>query len=130
MEKPTLLCIGMAPAAVMRLSFSALGMGISLRSVPPAQWGCTLGALCGLDAPEPACPAENMGEGMLVMAFFDDALMDRWLAEMRRMGVAAPLKAVLTPHNRAWTCGRLYRELSRENAYFRARSEKKGNAGP
>lgn len=130
MQKPTLLCIGMDPAAVTRLSFPAMGMGVALQTVPREKWGQTLGALCGLDAPKPSCPPEHVGEGMLVMAFFGGALMDRWLKEMRACGVSAPLKAVLTPHNRFWTCGRLYLELSREAAYFRARDRAAEDARP
>ena len=40
--------------------------------------------------------------------------LDGLLAALRQAGVVC-LKAVLTPDNRSWTPGRLYRELQREH---------------
>lgn len=52
---------------------------------------------------------------MLVMAFFPDELLDVLFLAMRKNGLSMPpLRAILTPTNRAWHCGRLYAELRQE----------------
>ena len=56
-------------------------------------------------------------EGSLLparVANYRPALLDGLLAALRQAGVVC-LKAVLTPDNRSWTPGRLYRELQREH---------------
>ena len=55
---------------------------------------------------------------MLVMAFFDSALMDKLLKSLRDGKQTVRLKAVLTPYNQHWTCERLYQELAQEAAQF------------
>ena len=73
--------------------------------------GATLGALlAGTAAGESGVP---IGGKMLVFCGMDREL-DGLLAALRRAGVVC-LKAVLTPDNRSWTPGRLYRELQREH---------------
>lgn len=112
---PLVLCIHLPEEQVMRLSFLAPNLGIQLQNVPPAQWGQTLGALCGLDPRREAAPSVRLKDGMMVMAFFPDGLMDRWLQTMRTSGMPPiPLKAVLTAHNRGWNCAELCAALSRE----------------
>ena len=114
--QPILLCIAMEPGDLMRISFSVMGLGIRVKDVKQAEYGQTLGALCGLE-PESKHPAKaRVGERMLVMAGFDDALLDRLLKALRDSGQTVRLKAVLTPHNRHWTCGQLYLQLSQEAA--------------
>ena len=115
---PLVLCAGMEKERLLRLSFLAMGLGIRVRPVEEARQGQTLAALCGLEAEKPsAAPAKAKGE-MLVLAFFEDALLDRFLAALRQNGLAVPLKAVLTPNNSRWTCAALYQELKREAAAF------------
>lgn len=113
---PLLLCIGMDENQLMRIAFIASGLGIRVKAVTPAEWGQTIGALCGLDTPAPGPAKDRVQEPMLVMAFFDSALMDQLLRELRTNGQTVRLKAVLTPHNRRWTCGALCRHLSLEAA--------------
>ena len=54
-----------------------------------------------------------IGGKMLVFCGLEREL-DGLLAALRQAGVVC-LKAVLTPDNRSWTPGRLYRELQREH---------------
>ncbi len=111
---PLLLCIGMDENQLMRIAFIASGLGIRVKAVTPAEWGQTIGALCGLDTPAVSPAKVRVQEAMLVMAFFNSALMDQLLRELRANGQTVRLKAVLTPHNRRWTCGALCRHLSLE----------------
>ena len=122
--QPLVLCIHMEKSRVMRMSFLALGLGISLREAPDSDLGQTLGALCGLERRKSGAPKVQVPEEMMVMAYFPDALMDRWLLAIRQSGLTpVRLKAVLTPHNRAWHCGQLYATISQEAASFAKRKE-------
>ena len=114
--EPLLLCIGMEQTQLMRISFSAFALGIRVKPVQESEWGQTIGALCGLDPQKPNAPEVRVDEPMLVMAFFESALMDRLLKSLRDGRQTVRLKAVLTPHNRQWTCGQLYQCLRQEAA--------------
>ena len=122
--QPLALCVHMEKSRVMRLSFLAMPLGIVLREVPESDWGQPIAALCGLEPRKSRAPAVQVPGEMMVMAHFPDALMDRWLLAIRQSGLAAVrLKAVLTPFNRGWHCGRLYAMLSQEAAAFAAAKE-------
>ena len=82
-------------------------------AVPVAKESCglTLEALAqGKTGRESGVP---IGGKMLVFCGLEREL-DGLLAALRQAGVVC-LKAVLTPDNRSWTPGRLYRELQREH---------------
>ena len=115
--QPTVLCIAMTADRVMRLSFAAMKLGILLRPVAEESWGQPLSALCGLSDPLSHPPQVRVGGEMMVMAFFSDELLEQWLFEIRKSGLApVRLKAVLTEHNRLWNCGILYAALNQEAA--------------
>ena len=78
-------------------------------TVPVAKenYGLTLEALAQGESGVP------IGGKMLVFCGLEREL-DGLLAALRQAGVVC-LKAVLTPDNRSWTPGRLYRELQREH---------------
>jgi len=54
---------------------------------------------------------------MLVFCGLDEEL-EALLGALSAAGVSG-LKAVLTPHNRSWTAGRLFRELRKERRGLR-----------
>ncbi len=110
-------------SAIRRESLHAVcgQLGIRLRAVAPAEARLPLGSL---PASPPASGPAMMPfpEEMLLMAFFPDAVLDRFLAALRSFGLApVPLKAILTPTNAGWDSIRLHRELSAESAGFRQR---------
>ena len=112
---PMILCAGMDPGKLMRVSLAAASLGIRTSEVTRSRQGMLLGALCGMDPAGEEKAGRVPGE-MLVMAHFPDGLMDRFLKALREAGCGGTLKAVLTPYNRFWTCEQLYRELLREAA--------------
>ena len=122
--RPLLLCIHMNREKVMRLGFLALSLGADVRPVAEEAQGQTLAALCGLEEKAARCPAAQVGEELLVMASFPDALLDRLLPALRAAGLTVRLKAVLTPVNRDWNCGRLYAELRGEASAFEKGNKK------
>lgn len=94
-------------------------LGVEAVPVGRSDYGKTLAALAGLE--------ENAGGGgvsggvlpgrMALLCGMADTELDQVLPALRDAGAGAGcLKAVLTPHNRAWNVWRLYEELSREDA--------------
>lgn len=77
-------------------------------TVPREDCGLTLDVLTRGEHGKAAPPVGKM----LVLCGLD-AELDGLLAALRQAGITC-LKAVLTPSNRNWTPGRLYRELERE----------------
>lgn len=114
--QPLLLCVAMEQSRLMHVSFAAMSMGIRVKAVKEDQWGQTVAALCGLEPENPHPPKARVGDEMIVMAFFDSALVDRLLKSLRDGKQSVRLKAVLTPYNQRWTCGQLYTHLREEAA--------------
>lgn len=118
---PLLLCVHVEKERALRLAFLAMSLGVAVKNITPAQEGQTLAALCGLEDMKENPPAVRVEEEMLVLAFLPDETADRLLRALRESGLTVRLKAVLTPTNRHWNCGQLYREISGEAAAFAAR---------
>ena len=126
--QPLLLCVHMYQARLMRLSLTALSLGITVKEVKENQWGQPLAALCGLEAERNHAPSVQVAKEMLVFAFFPESLLDRFLTEMKKSRMApVPLKAVLTPYNRSWNCGQLCAALQTEAAQMQSRRKGAGN---
>ena len=118
MIRPTLLAFAVSDDRLSRLRFCCMKLGIAVKPVSTEDYAQPLGALLGLQeriAAEANDQAE-VGE-MLVMAAFDNALVNRFLAALRQLRIPPfRLKAMLTPTNVAWDACHLYAELSAEHA--------------
>ena len=90
--------------------------GAEAVNVPKGSCGLTLAALERGETGSGGTPA---GGRMLVFCGMEREL-DGLLAALREAGIVC-LKAVLTPANRDWTPGRLYRELERERRVMEGR---------
>ena len=111
---------------------------IRLKTVSRAQYQLTIGELT---VAEPAnTPASSQNNQKTDTASADDAAkdetaipvpmlvfcglssdrLDAVLAALRRKGVRIPHKAVLTPHNAAWTPVQLFSELDEEHRRFQS----------
>ncbi len=120
---PLLLLIHMEGTRAMRFGFAAMSQGVQVRVVSAAQTGETLAALCGLETIRNAPPLP-VTEEMMVFAFLPDAALTSLLSALRQTGLPpVRLRAVLTPHNRDWSCARLQKELACEAAAFHAGKE-------
>ena len=115
---PLMLCVHMSKERALRLSFAAMSLGVRVKIVEPDQEGQTLAALCGLEQPAAKPAKAQVGEEMLVFAFMEDQLLEALLPALRSGIAPVRLKAVLTPDNRGWNCGQLYRELKGEAEAF------------
>ena len=99
--------------------------GVRLRAVKRGQASCTVAALCGLPGPEESAadapaPADTPA---LVLFGLDKKGLDDFLDRLKGAGVAVPLKAVVTPTNRAWTFARLLEELAAERRELENRTK-------
>ena len=124
--QPLILCVHMDQAYLMRLSFTALSLGIHVKEVREDQWGQSLAALCGLTPMTSNPPRVKVTEMMSIFAHFPNGLLDQFLSEMRKNHLAPiRLKAVLTPHNQSWNCGQLCAMLSQEVAEIEKAQKRK-----
>lgn len=91
-------------------------MGLRLRTVEPAHYGETIGALAGLTALTGASRHfAPLSEKMLVFADVSDGALEVLLNMLRAMDIAVgAYKAVLTETNRDWTVPMLFDELKAE----------------
>lgn len=88
--------------------------GVQTLFVPPRDQGKTIGQLLGLPIPAKPGPGTVPGELMVLSGFTSQAL-DDFLDGFGPAGVGPiPMKAVVTPHNLAWTGVELYLELVKE----------------
>ena len=117
MSRPTLLTFAVPEDRLSRLRFCCMKLGILVKPVPEADYAQPLGALLGMQARTDAAPEDGPVGEMLVMAAFDEALLNRFLAALRQLRIPPfHLKAMLTPTNVTWSAQRLYAELSAERA--------------
>ena len=67
-----------------------------------------------------SCAADSSGlpSGMLVFCGLSSGRLDAVLAALRRKNIRIPHKAVLTPHNAAWTPIQLFDALDEEHRRF------------
>lgn len=118
MIRPTLLAFAVSDDRLSRLRFYCMKLGITVKPVAPEDYAQPLGALLGLQERVNAAVSNDAAVGeMLVMAAFDNALVNRFLAALRQLRIPPfRLKAMLTPTNIAWNACHLYTELSAEHA--------------
>lgn len=95
---------------IMAVAAVAAQCGAEAVSIPRSACGLTLDALAQGQRTQSAA-AQPVGK-MLVFCGLAPEL-DDLLAALRQRRIVCP-KAVLTPANRNWTPGRLYRELEQE----------------
>ena len=91
---------------------------IRIRQVERQEYLQPIGVLAGiLDASEeiPLYDGEDLGEEMLVLKGIYGKRLDLLLAQMRKLKVSVPLKAVITEHNLSWNSVQLYEEIRKEH---------------
>jgi len=119
--KPLILLYNMNETRRSSIAMLAAYLGIRVRVVAPGEYGQTIGALCGLEGGAGGQGLWNdFSDEMLLMAFFSEALLHRFLDAFRGAGMPpVRLKAMLTETNSQWTSPQLHAELTREEAAMR-----------
>ena len=112
-----------------QIELLAACLGVRVRPVGPGEYGVPVGALCALEEGGGGAAKSlwsAFDEEMLVMAFFTEELLHRFLDSFRLAGVpSVRLKAVLTETNKGWNSSELRAELLREEGAFRAMKEQR-----
>jgi len=104
------------PPSILAAASAARPFGAEVAPVPRSGYGQTLASLAE-KGPAPGEAGAPLGERMLVLCGLDGEL-EELLPALSAAGVSG-LKAVLMPHNRSWTAGRLFRELRKERRSLR-----------
>ena len=125
MAQPIVLLCNFTGDRRAKLNMLCMRHKIRIRPVEPADFGQTLGALCGFAAPadSPAADQQPFTDELLLMANFTPALANNLLKGMRQAQLSVPLKAVLTPTNVSWTLYQLHEEISAEAAGMASHKE-------
>ena len=127
------------------ISQALLPLHVTLKFISPLQYLQTLGELTTSDESVPPSTASGaaalaaadpqlqnavfqaLPAPMIVFAGLSPQHFDDALAALRQTKLALPYKAVLTPHNAAWTPAQLFRELDRERAAIAQMKNDKGS---
>ena len=113
--KPLILVFNIPAEKLAKLRFTCMRLGIRVCPVETADYGQSIGALCGMaDRSDAPAPQATFEEDMLVMANFTQQLASRFLAALKQGRLPIRLKAVVTPTNALWNPVELYKELSAE----------------
>lgn len=109
-------------SAVVAVSAVMEPFGAEVVPVARADYGRSIAALAGLEGPRGVPHAGGpLGGRMLVFCGLEDRI-ELLLPALAAAGAGPDcLKAVLTPHNRAWSALRLFEELSREHRALRGK---------
>ena len=115
--KPMILVFNIPADKLSKLRFTCMRLGIQVCPVDAADYGQTIGALCGMaDRTDAPAPEETFTEDMLVMANFTQQLANRLLSALKQGRLPIRLKAVVTPTNAHWNPVALHKELTAERA--------------
>ncbi len=113
--KPMILVFNLPEDKLAKLRFTCMRMGIQVKPVEAADYGQSIGALCGMaDRTDAPAPQETFAEDMLVMSGFTQQLASRFLAALKQGRLFIRLKAVVTPTNAQWNPVQLHTELTAE----------------
>ena len=113
--KPMILVFNLPEDKLAKLRFTCMRMGIQVKPVEAADYGQSIGTLCGMaDRTDAPVPQETFSEDMLVMSGFTQQLASRFLAALKQGRLFIRLKAVVTPTNAQWNPVQLHTELTAE----------------
>ena len=119
MEKPIILCYGIAEYEADRLEKLCLKFGSGIKKATLNEYSLPIAALAAGLPVQKAYNGKSLPEPILVFVNFPEGMLDVFLSEMKKYRIANhSLKVILTPHNAVWTPDRLYKELCREREAF------------
>ncbi|MEG2596091.1 MAG: DUF3783 domain-containing protein [Ruthenibacterium sp.] len=114
---PLALYYNLPPDSAANLCAVLEETGIASRAICVADLARPVGTLAGVGGKAGSVFAGTPPETeLLLMANFDEPLLNRLLDALRAKNIVIGLKAVVTKHNRNWTILDLITELLREKA--------------
>lgn len=113
-----ILLFQLPQADAVRLKHLAGALHIRTITVEKEEYWQTLGHLAGKLPHKAVEPYQGETPGQSLMVFCDvtEKHLDRMLANIRKEGISADYKAVLTPSNQNWNVLRMYAEMEKERA--------------
>lgn len=121
---PILLAFELQQKQTAALRILCIRHGIQLVKADPAQYGETIGVLCGMDEPTGAVADAALSEPMLLFANMTMAAVQKFLNEAKAAKFSRPsLMAMLTETNRNWTPLGLYEQLAEERIMVREKMQ-------
>jgi len=121
---PILLAFELQQKQTTALRILCIRHGIQLIKADPAQYGETIGVLCGLDEAKGTAATEGLAEPMLLFANMTMAAVQKFLNEAKAAKFSRPsLMAMLTETNREWTPPALQSQLMEERVMVREKMQ-------
>ena len=121
---PILLAFELQQKQTVALRILCIRHGIQLIKADPAQYGETVGVLCGLDEAKGNVATEGLAEPMLLFANMTMATVQKFLNEAKAAKFSRPsLMAMLTETNREWTPPVLQNQLMEERVMVREKMQ-------
>lgn len=125
MNKPTVLLMNITGERADAIKALAREAGIEPIDIQTAEYGQTIGALCGLaEKSAEVYEGEGFPDELMVLAHFQKGLLNRFLDGFREKGIPPVLfKAMLTETNQQWKPTALVEEMRQEYEYFKRLQE-------
>ena len=124
MSQPILLAYHIPAKRISKIRVAAMRLGVRVRVVDTWEYLQPIGSFTGdCGSFEAMYDKASFPEEMLVLAHFPDALLNRFLQELRAAKVVVPLKCVLTESNKGWNALELHEELMAEHRAMQSGGE-------
>ena len=121
---PILLTFELDAKQTAALRILCIRHGVQLIKAEPAQYGETIGALCGMEEAAGTETTEGLSEPMLLFANMTMAAVQKFLNEAKAARFSRPsLMAMLTETNRTWTPIALQAQLAEERVMVREKMQ-------
>lgn len=121
---PILLTFELQSKQTTALRILCIRGGIQLVKADPAQYGETIGVLCGMDEARGVPAERGLSEPMLLFANMTMAAVQKFLNEAKAAKFQRPsLMAMLTETNREWTPVQLQEQLAEERVMVREKMQ-------
>ena len=111
---PEILLYHIEPQKTAQIKLLCSPLGITCRTVDPADYGRPIAVLLGLSDSEENRPDTTIDGEMLYLADIQGDLLNILLYQLRKRKLTVALKAVKTETNLGFTSCELFRELSAE----------------
>lgn len=120
-KAPFILAYNLSPEREKEILKLASLHKLRLQIIPKEEHGQLLSALIGLDEKQIAPENDTFDDEMLVFCFVSGEVLNAFLSSFTRYRVErVRLKAMLTDTNQHWNGVQLHKELSAEDAWFKA----------
>lgn len=119
MNSPYVLLYNLQNSKGAKIKMICHKLNISFKSVERSEYSLKIADLISHKEPEKASKSSDFSDEMLLLAHFNNQLLNTFLKNLKSGKVPVALKAVLTEHNSKFTSIQLYNEISAEHKALR-----------